>query len=386
MGGSESHNRLEDGEVECEQSLDKSRSARPRIAIVGAGVSGLAAAEALEETGFFDITLIEARSRIGGRIQTERMGSGFYDLGGQDFLEEDGKDISLLQYCMDKGLSRVKKPMATQLYNRYGPVRRDFKRSGQRWYQELHAEILRKQMAIQNFEEPDKPLDAVIKEFLETALLPSRERRMLAWFTTMMETQTLGEAKKVSSKYWDWAMIQSGISEKSGLENGFGDLVTSLAMRKKILMDVNVKEVTYTGDAGVKIVADDNLELYVDRCIVTVPISVLSAGDLKFSPPLPDRKISAMKAIGTCTLNKVFLEFSERFWSEKDRHFAFIDEELIKGVASSSLRFYLFESLWESTRSSSLLAYSFGADAESQELLSDQEVNDRVDLLQVFRE
>jgi len=82
----------------------------------------------------------------------------------------------------------------------------------------------------------------------------------------------------------------------------------------------------------------------------------------------------------------VFLEFSERFWSEKDRHFAFIDEELIKGVASSSLRFYLFESLWESTRSSSLLAYSFGADAESQELLSDQEVNDRVDLLQVFRE
>mmetsp|Transcript_45238 Transcript_45238/g.175637 ORF Transcript_45238/g.175637 Transcript_45238/m.175637 type:complete len:97 (-) Transcript_45238:3340-3630(-) len=73
---------------------------------------------------------------------------------------------------------------------------------------------------------------------------------MLAWFTTMMETQTLGEAKKVSSKYWDWAMIQSGISEKSGLENGFGDLVTSLAMRKKILMDVNVKEVTYTGDAG----------------------------------------------------------------------------------------------------------------------------------------
>mmetsp|Transcript_8174 Transcript_8174/g.12128 ORF Transcript_8174/g.12128 Transcript_8174/m.12128 type:complete len:101 (+) Transcript_8174:1316-1618(+) len=47
-------------------------------------------------------------------------------------------------------------------------------------------------------------------------------------------------------------------------------------------------------------------------------------------------------------------------------------------MASTSRRFYLFESLWESTRTSSLLAYSFGADAESQELLSDQELGDAV--------
>jgi len=206
--------------------------------------------------------------------------------------------------CMDVP-ARVKKSVVAQLYNKYGPVRSDSKRAGQRWYQELQAEMLRQQIAIQNFEEPDKPLESVIKEFLETSLLPSRERRMLAWFTTMMETQTLGEAKNVSSKYWDWAMMQSGLSEKVGLENGFGDLVNCLAMRKKMLMGVKVHDVTYTGDAGVKIVADDNMELYVDKCIVAVPVSVLAAGDLKFSPPLPDRKISAMNAIGTCTLNKV---------------------------------------------------------------------------------
>mmetsp|Transcript_8173 Transcript_8173/g.12125 ORF Transcript_8173/g.12125 Transcript_8173/m.12125 type:complete len:110 (+) Transcript_8173:237-566(+) len=96
----------EDGEAESEQSFNEPQRARPRIAIIGAGVSGLAAAEALEETGIFDITLIEARNRVGGRIQTERVGTGFCDLGGQDFLEEDGRDISLLQYCQDKGLSR----------------------------------------------------------------------------------------------------------------------------------------------------------------------------------------------------------------------------------------------------------------------------------------
>jgi len=45
--------------------------------------------------------------------------------------------------------ARVKKSVVAQLYNKYGPVRSDSKRAGQRWYQELQAEMLRQQIAIQ---------------------------------------------------------------------------------------------------------------------------------------------------------------------------------------------------------------------------------------------
>lgn len=41
-----------------------------RIVIIGAGVSGLAAASKLVEMGFHNIKILEARNRIGGRINT----------------------------------------------------------------------------------------------------------------------------------------------------------------------------------------------------------------------------------------------------------------------------------------------------------------------------
>ncbi|MEM6653523.1 MAG: NAD(P)/FAD-dependent oxidoreductase [Pseudomonadota bacterium] len=48
--------------------------------IVGGGLSGLALAERLEAQGQ-DYHLLEARDRFGGRIMTERLGDGYFDMG-----------------------------------------------------------------------------------------------------------------------------------------------------------------------------------------------------------------------------------------------------------------------------------------------------------------
>lgn len=53
------------------------------ILIVGAGASGIAAATKLLENGFRNITILEAESRIGGRINTVPYGQGFIDMGAQ---------------------------------------------------------------------------------------------------------------------------------------------------------------------------------------------------------------------------------------------------------------------------------------------------------------
>lgn len=48
--------------------------------MIGAGVSGLAAAQQLKRFGF-DVTVIEARNRVGGRVVTFRKGHFVADLG-----------------------------------------------------------------------------------------------------------------------------------------------------------------------------------------------------------------------------------------------------------------------------------------------------------------
>lgn len=53
------------------------------IVVIGAGASGIAASTKLLENGFNNLTVLEAESRIGGRIHTVPYGSGFIDMGAQ---------------------------------------------------------------------------------------------------------------------------------------------------------------------------------------------------------------------------------------------------------------------------------------------------------------
>ena len=66
-------------------SPGRSLAARPkkgRVVIVGAGIAGLGAARDLRAQGF-EVVVLEARDRIGGRVWTDRSLGVPVDLGGQ---------------------------------------------------------------------------------------------------------------------------------------------------------------------------------------------------------------------------------------------------------------------------------------------------------------
>ena len=80
------------------------RQDRGRVAIVGAGVAGLAAATALRDMGLRDVVVLEARDRIGGRIWTDSIGGGVpVDLGASWIHGVDGNPIAAIagEYGMD---------------------------------------------------------------------------------------------------------------------------------------------------------------------------------------------------------------------------------------------------------------------------------------------
>jgi len=63
-----------------ESAFGAQRGAQPRIAIVGAGISGMTAAMTLKDAGLRNVTVYEASDRVGGRTYT-RSGDGFFEAG-----------------------------------------------------------------------------------------------------------------------------------------------------------------------------------------------------------------------------------------------------------------------------------------------------------------
>src|SRR5260370_36631674 len=68
----------------------------PSVAIVGGGISGLSAAYYLSKSGIYS-TLIEARPRLGGVIQTERIEDCVVEAGPDSFLSVKPWAMDLLR-------------------------------------------------------------------------------------------------------------------------------------------------------------------------------------------------------------------------------------------------------------------------------------------------
>ncbi len=68
------------------------RSKEQKIAIIGAGISGLTAAHTLKKLGYNNITVFEANDRVGGKVHTVEIDGYIYELGAI-FLQEKYKTL-----------------------------------------------------------------------------------------------------------------------------------------------------------------------------------------------------------------------------------------------------------------------------------------------------
>ncbi len=63
-----------------------------RMCVVGAGFSGLAAAEAVQRAGH-EVVVLEARDRVGGRVWSQALPNGAVFERGAEFIEHDQSEI-----------------------------------------------------------------------------------------------------------------------------------------------------------------------------------------------------------------------------------------------------------------------------------------------------
>ena len=88
-----------------------------KVIVIGAGISGLAAAQQLQQFGM-EVIVLEARDRVGGRIATFRKNSFFADLGAMVVTGIYGNPITVLS--RQTGMEMIPIKQACPLYESGG--------------------------------------------------------------------------------------------------------------------------------------------------------------------------------------------------------------------------------------------------------------------------
>lgn len=90
------------------EQIQEVKEKRPeKILVIGAGISGLIAAKKLQSFGF-EVMILEARDRVGGRIATFRKANYISDIGAMVVTGIYGNPITILAKQLDLELKKIK--------------------------------------------------------------------------------------------------------------------------------------------------------------------------------------------------------------------------------------------------------------------------------------
>lgn len=302
------------------------------VIVIGAGISGLEAAQNLATQGY-RVLILEAKNRVGGRIHTVLTETKYpIELGA-----------SLLQ---NPGTAQKSNPLMI-LLNRINlktaPV-------------DTHPDIF--QIADQTHMQPN--FQARVEEEYNAANMMIQEAKNIPWkkspsladvllyqtnnvppfetpafvarqtLTAMVEHHTGASLGDVSLRE-----LMGQYSEGSGtalILGGYQHFAEDLLKRAKathrvtIHFNTPIKEIHHSINDpthhSVRVVSHSGKTYIAKRLLCTVPLGVLKKGSLTFSPTLSEKKQNALQHLEVGHFNKVVLVFEKPFWSSKT-HFLF---------------------------------------------------------------
>ncbi len=279
-------------------------TARTDIVIVGAGFTGLAAAHVLKEAGR-DFLLLEARDRVGGRVEAGSNGLGEeVDLGGQ-FICDDMPEIMALSkqygktlvraHTAGRGLVQPEPQDAADLYLRVVAIR------------DRLDEI-----------DPEAPSVAGSSVAAWTALQPD-EPDAKAGFLSMIEGLWCQAPEDIPL----WYLVGNDrriTNEVPELQYFLRETIHSLAVDlAKPLGDLvrlarPASHVEHAAD-GVVVHAEG---MSVEARILLVAVPPVMASRISFDPALPGPLARALDVWRSGSVVKAFVRYASPFWREWD--------------------------------------------------------------------
>ena len=280
--------------------------------VVGAGAAGLAAARELARAGA-RFALLEARSRVGGRIWTRRAAGAPVELGAE-FVH--GRPAATFAELRRAGLVARRVPSA-----RAGPGGRE----ARRFWADV-KEVLRRL----DQKGPDRPFARA----LERLRGETRERKAAA--ARFIQGFDAADLDVISARD-----VREGVDQIDGaarsyrLEAGYDALIGALLREvpPRTLTRRAVVERIAWGAEGVRVRLRGGREFDARAALITLPLGVLrapaaTAGAVRFVPALPRRKRRALANLRMGAAARVGLLFKPAAWPEIARGFRepFLDD------------------------------------------------------------
>jgi monoamine oxidase len=343
------------------------KGAKPaKVVVVGAGMSGLAAARELVQRGC-EVVVLEARDRAGGRIWTDDSLGTPIDLGAAWIHGKSGNPLTQLAREFKLKTSRTD----------YGSIAY-YDRTGNQitaWDKALHsarpARLFHKLKAFSETLDDDISVAAAVTRVLSEVQLNPKELDIFNRHLMEIESVNAADLSDQSLR----ALIEGPLAFGGGdlmLPNGYAEMIDCISKGTHIMRGERVTRISHQSSA-ISIETSKAIHL-ADAAIITLPLGVLQSGSVRFSPALPDSKQQAIAALKMGSFNKIVLRFAEPFWP---RHYDFLE------VDPSSKRFVTaFVNWYKHSRQSVLVGLISGSHASEMERKTDERIiSETLDIL-----
>lgn len=307
------------------------------VIVIGAGMAGLVAARLLHDSGC-QVTVLEARNRLGGRIWTDQRWGVPCDLGASWIHGAD--DNALSNWCRALGIELAVTSEETRFVVANGQFQEEAHVQQRAWRSRLYANraiqrhSTRVARELASGRTPTVSLADALEPLLSSRRLRPLDRRVLAWRVSMAEGVQGAPADQLDLREW---FPKETTMVNALPRGGYNQLISDAAQGLTIQLNQAVQAIHYD-EFGVNVTTTAGV-YHGDVALITVPLGILKSGILHFEPPLPQAKTQAIRRIGyggDGVLNKLLLRFPRVFWPEtRNRFLSLLAEPDRRGIFTS---------------------------------------------------